>query len=135
MSALPVATTVDDPMTPVGARLVATASRLFYDHGIRAVGVERIAEDAETTKKTLYDRFGSKDALVVLYLRGRAARWQSTALDRLAAHPEPGRDRVLVVSPSSGDATTATSSGCSAATSAAVPGGTPMPTPVTTPPR
>jgi len=97
MSTLPAATTVDDPMTPVGARLVATASRLFYDHGIRAVGVERIAEDAETTKKTLYDRFGSKDALVVLYLRGRAARWQSTALDRLAAHPEPGRDRVLVV--------------------------------------
>ena len=87
MSALPVATTVDDPMTPVGARLVATASRLFYDHGIRAVGVERIAEDAETTKKTLYDRFGSKDALVVLYLRRRAASRSRAVLCHRAARP------------------------------------------------
>lgn len=68
-TALPVPTTVDDPMTPVGERPAETAGRLFYAHGIRAVGVELIAEQAGTTKKTLYDRFGSKDALVALYLR------------------------------------------------------------------
>ena len=39
MSALPVATTVDDPMTPVGARLVATASRLFYEAVLEVLGV------------------------------------------------------------------------------------------------
>jgi AcrR family transcriptional regulator len=84
-------------MTPVGERLARTASRLFYDRGIRAVGVELIAEDAGTTKKTLYDRFGSKDGLVTLYLRRRAELWQSLVLERLAEHPEPGADRVLVV--------------------------------------
>ena len=96
-TALPAVTTVEDPMTPVGERLAETAGRLFYARGIRAVGVELIAEQAGTTKKTLYDRFGSKDALVALYLRRRAERWQTVALDRLDRHPEPGKDRVLLV--------------------------------------
>jgi AcrR family transcriptional regulator len=94
---LPPVTVVDDPMTPVGERLAQTASRLFYAHGIRAVGVELIAADAGTTKKTLYDRFGSKDALVALYLRRRAETWQTRVLRHLGEHPEPGPDRVLVV--------------------------------------
>jgi AcrR family transcriptional regulator len=97
MSALPAATTVDAVMTPAGERLLDTASRLFYERGIRSVGVDLIAEDAGTTKKTLYDRFGSKDALVVLYLRRRAALWQRRALAHLAEHPEPGPDRILSV--------------------------------------
>jgi AcrR family transcriptional regulator len=98
MVSLPEVVTVDDPMTPIGERLVQTASRLFYAHGIRAVGVDLIAADAGTTKKTLYDRFGSKDALVVLYLRRRAERWQSRVLGHLGEHrPEPGPDRVLAV--------------------------------------
>ncbi len=94
---LPSVASVDDLMTPVGERLAQTASRLFYDHGIRAVGVELIAEDAGTTKKTLYDRFGSKDGLVTLYLRRRAERWQTLVLEWLAEHPEPGAERVLQV--------------------------------------
>jgi AcrR family transcriptional regulator len=95
---LPVVMTVDDPLTPAGERLAATASRLFYDRGIRAVGVDLIAEDAGTTKKTLYDRFGSKDALVALYLRRRAETWQTRVLAHLAERrPEPGVERVLAV--------------------------------------
>ena len=94
---LPAVSRVDEPMTPVGERLVQTASRLFYDRGIRAVGVDLIAADAGTTKKTLYDRFGSKDALVVLYLRRRAERWQTLVLEHLAERPEPGAPRVLAV--------------------------------------
>ncbi len=94
---LPEATMVEDPMTPVGERVAATASRLFYAHGIRAVGVELIAEEAGTTKKTLYDRFGSKDALVALYLRRRAETWQTRVLGHLDAHPETGPGRVLAV--------------------------------------
>jgi AcrR family transcriptional regulator len=88
-STLPSVTVVDDPMTPVGERLAETAGRLFYARGIRAVGVELIAEQAGTTKKTLYDRFGSKDALVALYLRRRAERWQSVVLRRLEQAPQP----------------------------------------------
>ena len=81
-------------MTPAGERLLATASDLFYQRGIHAVGVDLIAELAGTTKKTLYDRFGSKDNLVALYLRRRFERWRAFVSDRLAAH-EPGPERVL----------------------------------------
>lgn len=70
-------------LTRAGARLLDAASSLFYERGIRAVGVELIAEQAGTTKKTLYDCFGSKDALAALYLRHRAIRWQQFLLARL----------------------------------------------------
>ena len=65
-------------MTEAGTRLLDAASDLFYLRGVRAVGVDLIAETAGTTKKTLYDRFGSKDALVALYLLRRAHRWRAT---------------------------------------------------------
>jgi AcrR family transcriptional regulator len=72
------------PMTEAGARLLNAAGDLFYLRGVRAVGVDLIAETAGTTKKTLYDRFGSKDALVALYLLRRAHRWREHLLARLA---------------------------------------------------
>src|SRR6476659_2096112 len=75
-------------LTEAGSRLLEAASDLFYDRGVRAVGVDLIAETAGTTKKTLYDRFGSKDALVALYLLRRAHRWREYLLARLA---ETGR--------------------------------------------
>jgi AcrR family transcriptional regulator len=83
-------------LTPAAERLLAAASELFYAHGIRAVGVDAIADAAGTTKKTLYDRFGSKDALVALYLTHRATRWQQFLDEEIARRP-PGTDRVLAV--------------------------------------
>ena len=55
---------------PPRKRILAVATALFYQHGIRAVGVEAIAEAAETNKMTLYRHFSSKDELVAEYLRG-----------------------------------------------------------------
>jgi AcrR family transcriptional regulator len=86
----------DVPLTPAGERLLTAAAELFYRRGIRAVGVDLIAEVAGTTKKTLYDRFGSKDALVALYLRRRAGRWQSFVRGYVEQTP-PGPGRVLAV--------------------------------------
>jgi AcrR family transcriptional regulator len=60
-----------DGMAP-RARLLAAAGALFYRHGIRAVGVEAIAEAARTNKMTLYRHFASKDELVAEYLRQSA---------------------------------------------------------------
>ena len=53
-------------------RILATADRLFYQRGIRAVGVDTIALEAGISKRSLYDHFPSKDALVAAYLEGRA---------------------------------------------------------------
>jgi len=91
-------TTVRNPDTPAGARILDTASALFYERGIRAVGVDLIADEAGTTKKTLYDRFGSKDELVAAYLSRRAARWVTFLAEFLERHaPDPGPRRVLAV--------------------------------------
>ena len=54
------------------SRLLAAAAELFYRHGIRAVGVEAIAQAAQTNKMTLYRHFPSKDELVAEYLRQSA---------------------------------------------------------------
>jgi AcrR family transcriptional regulator len=65
---------------PPRSRLLAVAAELFYRHGIRAVGVEAIAEAAGTNKMTLYRHFPSKDELVAECLRQFAResvqRWQ-----------------------------------------------------------
>jgi len=48
--------------------ILATADRLFYEHGFHAVGVDLIVERAGVAKTTMYRHFPSKDALVLAYL-------------------------------------------------------------------
>lgn len=59
-------------------RVFKTAAELFYRKGIRAVGVETIAAEANTTKMSLYRSFPSKDVLVAEWLRDHDTHfWQS----------------------------------------------------------
>jgi AcrR family transcriptional regulator len=72
------AVTIDkDERIPPRERLLGAAGELFYRQGIRAVGVEAIAEAAGTNKMTLYRHFPSKDELVAEYLRQTAKRADS----------------------------------------------------------
>lgn len=50
-------------------RILAAAAQLFYFDGINATGVELIADKASVSKRTLYQHFPSKTALVEEYLR------------------------------------------------------------------
>jgi AcrR family transcriptional regulator len=84
-------------MTPAAHRILDAASELYYDRGITSVGMDLVAEHAGTTKKTIYDRFGSKDGLVVAYLEARALRWQAHVQEHLAESQALGVDRVLAV--------------------------------------
>src|SRR5690606_3325541 len=59
---------------------------LFYERGITAVGVDLIAEQSGVTKRTLYNRFGSKDVLVAAYLLDREQRWRHL-VDAAVAEP------------------------------------------------
>ena len=52
-------------------RILQTADRLFYLEGIRAIGVDTIAAEIGISKRTLYNHFPSKDALINAYLERR----------------------------------------------------------------
>src|SRR5271170_6246068 len=54
-------------------RILDTADRLFYLKGIRAIGVDTIAATIGISKRTLYNHFPSKDALIAAYLERRCA--------------------------------------------------------------
>ncbi|WP_165421244.1 TetR/AcrR family transcriptional regulator [Bradyrhizobium sp. Leo170] len=52
-------------------RILQTADRLFYLKGIRAIGVDTISAEIGISKRTLYNHFPSKDALIAAYLEHR----------------------------------------------------------------
>jgi AcrR family transcriptional regulator len=83
-------------LTPAGERILAAASTLFYEQGIRTVGVDTIAETAEVTKKTLYDRFGSKDRLIAAYLDRRNRVWHAFLDDQLATRRPSTPEEVIL---------------------------------------
>lgn len=56
------------PVSSTRQRILDTAFRLFYAHGIRAVGVDRIIAESEVAKATFYKHFPAKDSLVLAYL-------------------------------------------------------------------
>lgn len=114
------------PLTEAGERLLVAAADLFYRHGIRAVGVDLVAERAGTTKKTLYDRFGSKDALVALYLRRHAHAWQRFLAERLDSRA-PGAARALAVFDALADRLAGRDRGCAFVNAFAEIGGTDHP--------
>jgi AcrR family transcriptional regulator len=89
------AVVAERPLTPAAARILDAASQLFYAQGIRAVGVEAIASAAGVTKKTLYDRFGSKDGLITSYLRARDQRWRQWLTTFVGEHATTAQDRLL----------------------------------------
>src|SRR6266446_684003 len=87
MTAKSAVTSGKNERIPPRARLLTAAGELFYHHGIRAVGVDAIAEAAGTNKMTLYRHFPSKDELVAEYLR-HAAKGADACWDRLRKlHP------------------------------------------------
>jgi AcrR family transcriptional regulator len=72
---------------PMKQRILETADRLFYGRGIRAVGVDTVAAEIGISKRTLYNHFPSKDALVLAYLERR--------LRPLPASDRPPLEQVL----------------------------------------
>lgn len=82
---------------PPRERILDAAEELFSGEGIRAVGVQAIADRAQTTKMALYRHFATKDALIEEWLRIVVAGY-SAAFDRLEdAHPDDPRAQLLDV--------------------------------------
>lgn len=68
-------------------RILAAADKLFYLHGIRAVGVDAVAEEAGVSKRTLYNHYPTKDDLIAAYLVGR--------FKHIAPSDAPAREQIL----------------------------------------
>jgi AcrR family transcriptional regulator len=77
-------------------QIITAAGALFYNEGIRAVGIDRIIEEAKVAKATLYRHFPSKDHLVAAYLQDRHDRVIRSLRDVLAATIDP-RDQIRVI--------------------------------------
>jgi AcrR family transcriptional regulator len=74
-------------------RLLDAADRLFYQEGVRAVGIDRVLAEADAAKASLYAHFGCKDELVAAYVQRRV----DDARARLEAYmaPIPPAERAL----------------------------------------
>lgn len=74
-----------------------TAAELFYTEGIRAVGINRLLEEAQTPIMSLYRIFGSKDGLVEEFLLDKDKRVRALferEVERIADTP---KERVLAI--------------------------------------
>jgi AcrR family transcriptional regulator len=83
-------------------RLLASANELFYDEGVHTVGIDRIIEHAGVAKASLYNTFGSKDALVRAYLESRQASVTQRIMRAVDRYDAP-RERLLAVFEGQGD--------------------------------
>ncbi|MFJ4014828.1 TetR/AcrR family transcriptional regulator [Microbacterium sp. NPDC090014] len=81
------------PKRPSAARtrLIDTATRLFYEEGIHAVGVDRIIDEAAVTRATLYNQFGGKENLVLAYLRNEDEMLRAMFADAGEAVTDPAQ--------------------------------------------
>jgi len=59
------------PLAPAKKRILDTADLLFYDEGIRSVGVDRLISASSVTKATFYKHYRSKDRLIAEYVDHR----------------------------------------------------------------
>jgi len=56
---------------PAKGRILDCANRLFYEDGIRTVGVDRLIAESSVTKATFYKHYRAKDNLIVAYITNR----------------------------------------------------------------
>jgi AcrR family transcriptional regulator len=76
----------DLPEAPAKLRILLTADELFYDEGIRSVGVDRLIAASNVTKATFYKHYGSKDRVIAAYIGYRHRRVAEIFADLTAAH-------------------------------------------------
>ncbi len=77
-------------------RLLAAADELFYSEGVQTVGIDRIIEHAGVAKASLYNLFGSKEALVAAYLASRHDRTTTRLTEAIERFDDP-RQKILAV--------------------------------------
>jgi AcrR family transcriptional regulator len=76
-------------------RILDAASELFYQHGIRATGINTIIAHSGVAKATFFRHFPTKNDLVVAWLRQPASRWFDRIRGELDAGPDAPASKLL----------------------------------------
>jgi AcrR family transcriptional regulator len=84
----------DLPEAPAKLRILLTAAELFYDEGIRSVGVDRLIAASSVTKATFYKHYGSKDRVIAAYVGYRHRLVAEAFAERMT--PEIGATDALL---------------------------------------
>src|SRR5688572_11025740 len=64
------------------------ADRLFYEHGIRGVGMDQVRDDSGVSLKRLYKMFPAKEQLAAAVLRRREQSFQRALAAHVATLPD-----------------------------------------------
>lgn len=88
--------------TSARERLLSAANELFYDEGVHSVGIDRVIEHAGVAKASLYNAFGSKEALVRAYLDARHESVTAHITGYISRYDTP-RERLLGVFEAQGE--------------------------------
>jgi AcrR family transcriptional regulator len=82
---------------PPDQALLDAADELFYRDGIPATGVDALATAAGVSKVSIYQHFGSKDALAAAYIQRRDQHFTQWFLDQVDLRHDEPRAQLLAV--------------------------------------
>lgn len=78
------------------SKVLSAAEALFYQKGVRAVGMDQVRSASGYSLNRLYQLFPSKDDLVEAYLWRRDGAWLKRLADHVDTHTPP-EERILAV--------------------------------------
>jgi len=81
---------------PVRERLIATASRLFYEQGYNATGINQILKESGVAKASMYDHFRSKEDICIAYLQQMDEQFVYS-IERFIAERPGGKQRIMAI--------------------------------------
>lgn len=84
------------PRRAVVPALLNAAERLIESRGVHGAGIDAILAEAGRSSRSLYQHFGSKEALAVAALKRRDAAWLAWLKDATAAAPD-AEQRLLAI--------------------------------------
>lgn len=87
------------PRTPAAVtreQILTVADELFYQRGVRAVGMDEVVRETGLGKMTIYRQFPTKDELVAAFLARRSARLRGE-VDAAIARARTPRAKILAI--------------------------------------
>jgi AcrR family transcriptional regulator len=80
-----------EPQKTARERILDTAEELFYQEGIRAIGIDTVIERSGVAKMSLYRNFASKEDLIAAFLARRNEKYWGWWDGIMARHPESAK--------------------------------------------